>query len=89
MIYPCSHMIYPLSPIVLDTHSSPMYPPTNIKTQLYMADQAPVDDEIRSVALPFATKPVNLNGELAGDVGFDPFKFSDKGDLAKFRYVCM
>jgi hypothetical protein len=80
MIYPPVMPLY----IFLDTHSS--YQP---KTQLYMADQAPVDDELRSVALPFATKPVNLNGELAGDVGFDPFKFSDTGDLAKFRYVYM
>jgi len=52
---------------------------------MYMADQAPVDEEVRSIALPFAAKPQNLNGELAGDVGFDPFKFSDKGDVAKFR----
>jgi len=52
---------------------------------MYMADQAPVDEEMRSIALPFAAKPQNLNGELAGDVGFDPFKFTDKGDVAKFR----
>jgi len=39
----------------------------------------------RSTALPFADKPKNLNGELVGDAGFDPFKFSDTGDLAKFR----
>lgn len=51
------------------------------------ADPAPVDEEVRSVALPFAAKPKNLNGELAGDFGFDPLKFSDKGDLAKFRAV--
>ena len=72
--------------LYISRHS--LFLPTQ-NTQLYMADQAPVDDEIRSIALPFATKPVNLNGELAGDVGFDPFKFSDKGDLAKYRYVCM
>ena len=30
---------------------------------------APVDEDIRSVALPFAAKPKNLNGELVGDVG--------------------
>lgn len=52
--------------------------------QLSMS-QAPVDDSMRSVSLPFAEKPQNLNGELVGDVGFDPFKFTDKGDLAKFR----
>ena len=23
--------------------------------------------------------------DRAGDVGFDPFKFTDKGDVAKFR----
>ena len=46
---------------------------------------APVDEELRSVSLPFAAKPQNLNGELAGDVGFDPFKFTDNGDVAKFR----
>jgi len=39
----------------------------------------------RSTALPFADKPKNLNGELVGDAGFDPFKFSDSGDLAKYR----
>jgi hypothetical protein len=48
------------------------------------ADPASVDDT-RSVALPFAAKPANLNGELVGDAGFDPFKFSDKGDVAKYR----
>lgn len=46
---------------------------------------APVDESVRSVALPFAAKPKNLNGELVGDVGFDPFKFTDKGDIAKLR----
>jgi hypothetical protein len=40
---------------------------------------APVDEDVRSVALPFAAKPKNLNGELVGDFGFDPFKFTDKG----------
>ncbi|CAM9149871.1 unnamed protein product [Phaeothamnion confervicola] len=46
---------------------------------------APVEAGERSLSLPFAAKPANLNGELVGDVGFDPFRFSDKGDLAKFR----
>lgn len=39
----------------------------------------------KSAAIPFVDKPVNLNGELAGDIGFDPFRFSDNGDLEKFR----
>lgn len=42
-------------------------------------------DGERSISLPFASKPDNLNGELVGDVGFDPFRFSDKGDLTKYR----
>jgi hypothetical protein len=28
---------------------------------------------------------VNLNGELVGDVGFDPAGFTVKGDIAQFR----
>jgi hypothetical protein len=31
----------------------------------------------RSVALPFDKRPVNLDGSLAGDVGFDPVGFSN------------
>ena len=30
----------------------------------------------RSVALPFDPRPVNLDGTLAGDVGFDPLGFT-------------
>jgi len=48
-------------------------------------DPAPVDDSPKSRALPFSEKPANLNGELVGDVGFDPFKFTDSGDIEKFR----
>ncbi|GAB5030505.1 light-harvesting protein [Nannochloropsis oceanica] len=73
---------------VVGTASAFLAPaPMHTRTQgrMYMADQAPVDEEMRSIALPFAAKPQNLNGELAGDVGFDPFKFTDKGDVAKFR----
>lgn len=105
----------------LPCHCPPGFTHRTHNPQMYMADQAPVDDELRSIALPFAAKPQNLNGELVGDVGklrragrlidrrtnasmdmvgqggsldlsgttrhtgFDPFKFSDKGDLAKFR----
>lgn len=76
---PAAHTLT-FPPLLLHSSFHPSPPP-----QMYMADQAPVDEEIRSIALPFAAKPQNLNGELAGDVGFDPFKFSDKGDVAKFR----
>lgn len=55
------------------------------RTQMYMADQAPVDDEIRSVALPFAEKPMNLNGELVGDVG----KHLDAGGSIWCLCVCL
>eukprot|EP00952_Eustigmatos_sp_NYUAD-ZCMA_P006684 28663-Eustigmatos_ZCMA.PRE.1 len=50
-----------------------------------MVAQAPVDESVRSTALPFASKPKNLNGELVGDAGFDPFGFSNNGDIAKYR----
>mmetsp|Transcript_21642 Transcript_21642/g.28386 ORF Transcript_21642/g.28386 Transcript_21642/m.28386 type:complete len:206 (-) Transcript_21642:148-765(-) len=50
-------------------------------THLKMA----VDDAEKSVALPFADKPLGLNGELVGDVGFDPFGFAGKGDVFKYR----
>lgn len=31
-----------------------------------------------SIALPFTIRPENLNGELVGDVGFDPLNFSEE-----------
>jgi len=43
----------------------------------------------KSLALPFQPRPKNLDGELVGDVGFDPFGFSDriadKSELYRFR----
>jgi hypothetical protein len=38
-----------------------------------------------SKSLPFAPQPPNLTGELVGDVGFDPLRFSDRGDVARLR----
>lgn len=35
-------------------------------------------DPEASIALPFTQRPLNLNGELAGDVGFDPLNFSEE-----------
>jgi len=39
-------------------------------------DAEAVDTYVKSVALPFLEAPPNLKG-YAGDVGFDPFRFSD------------
>mmetsp|Transcript_23492 Transcript_23492/g.60424 ORF Transcript_23492/g.60424 Transcript_23492/m.60424 type:complete len:208 (+) Transcript_23492:60-683(+) len=44
---------------------------------------APAD---KSQALPWAPRPVNLDGTLAGDVGFDPLGFSSKGIASLYRY---
>merc|ERR1712216_989880 len=38
-----------------------------------------------SDAVPFLKRPINLDGEYAGDVGFDPFGFSDVFDLRVLR----
>lgn len=35
-------------------------------------------DPDASIALPFTPRPTNLNGELVGDVGFDPLNFSEE-----------
>lgn len=41
--------------------------------QLRMAE-----GEDNSIALPFTPRPLALNGELVGDVGFDPLGFSEE-----------
>ena len=35
-------------------------------------------DPDASIALPFTPRPAMLNGELVGDVGFDPLNFSEE-----------
>lgn len=35
-----------------------------------------VDKNERSKALPFLPRPINLDGSMVGDVGFDPFYLS-------------
>lgn len=40
----------------------------------------------KSQALPWAPRPVNLDGTLAGDVGFDPLGFSSKSVEDLYRY---
>mmetsp|Transcript_16133 Transcript_16133/g.23731 ORF Transcript_16133/g.23731 Transcript_16133/m.23731 type:complete len:343 (+) Transcript_16133:115-1143(+) len=54
---------------------------------LYGSDAAAVDsDAIMSEALPFATRPLMLTGELPGDAGFDPFGFAkSREDLMNYR----
>ena len=42
------------------------------------SDNAEVDTNVdMSEALPFVSRPITLNRELAGDAGFDPFNFAD------------
>lgn len=36
-----------------------------------------MSEEDNSIALPFTPRPAALNGELVGDVGFDPLGFSE------------
>jgi hypothetical protein len=76
-----------LAPALAFVPSSPMSSPKTLPLTIRQGslDPAPVDDAPKSRALPFAEKPDNLNGELVGDVGFDPFKFTDSGDIEKFR----
>jgi len=41
------------------------------------SNKAEVDDDVDlSASLPFVPRPSSLTGELAGDVGFDPFNFA-------------
>lgn len=39
------------------------------------------NDKEESLAVPFLKRPANLDGTLAGDVGFDPLGLSEKFDL--------
>lgn len=46
-------------------------------------------DADSSIALPFTERPLNLNGELVGDVGFDPLNFSEKVIYIYIYYSCL
>lgn len=51
----------------------PVIDPLNI-----YSNKADVDEDVdMSDSLPFMPRPTSLTGELAGDVGFDPFNFAD------------
>lgn len=39
----------------------------------------------KSQAIPFLDRPKNLDGSMPGDVGFDPFGFSDSLSLIWLR----
>jgi len=39
----------------------------------------------RSLAMPFLSSPPNLDGTMAGDVGFDPLGFTNYFDLKWLR----
>jgi len=70
--------------ILIGTATAFLAPASNIRSSsLKMSD--------RSKALPFDKKPANLDGTLAGDVGFDPAGFSNNppaffgGDIKWYR----
>ena len=53
---------------------------------LYGSDTSVDNDAIMSKALPFATRPLTLTGELPGDAGFDPLGFANsQADLMNYR----
>lgn len=50
------------------------------------SSEAVIDDAVMSQALPFLTRPVILDGSMAGDAGFDPLGFAKtQGDLMNYR----
>jgi len=53
---------------------------------IYGSDADVDSDAIMSQALPFATRPVMLTGEMPGDAGFDPLGFAkSQEDLMNYR----
>jgi len=53
---------------------------------IYSSKEAVNDDAIMSEALPFLTRPIILDGSMAGDAGFDPLGFAQtKEDLMNYR----
>jgi hypothetical protein len=53
--------------------TKPIVDPMNL-----YSDKTQVDEGVdMSDALPFAARPITLNRQMAGDVGFDPFNFAD------------
>jgi hypothetical protein len=51
---------------------------TSVREEAAEAEEAPAAPAYEaSAALPFLEKPPALDGSMAGDVGFDPFRFSD------------
>ena len=61
---------------------------------VYMSDPEPTDESTSAVAplpamsqaLPFLSRPMALDGSLAGDVGFDPLGFAkSESDLMNYR----
>jgi len=50
-----------------------------------VAQRASVSMVVKSQSLPFLEKPVNLDGSMAGDVGFDPLGLSNYFPLAWMR----
>jgi hypothetical protein len=61
--------------------NKPVLDPLNLYSSKKEVDQ----DVDMSEALPFLPRPATLTRELAGDVGFDPFNFSDSADKLAFQ----
>mmetsp|Transcript_32 Transcript_32/g.159 ORF Transcript_32/g.159 Transcript_32/m.159 type:complete len:240 (+) Transcript_32:298-1017(+) len=60
---------------------------TTLANDLFDGDDQGTGKKEMSPALPFVARPKLLDGELAGDVGFDPFNFAgaDKASLYYMR----
>lgn len=53
---------------------------------IYSSEESIDDNAIMSQALPFLTRPVVLDGSMAGDAGFDPLGFAQtNADLMNYR----
>lgn len=57
---------------------SKYHPSTCLFHQIMFSQVSMAADPDASIALPFTPRPLNLNGELVGDVGFDPLNFSEE-----------
>lgn len=67
--------------------ASPRSFTTTLSNDLFDGEDQSSEKKEMSQALPFVPRPKLLDGELAGDVGFDPFNFAgaDKASLYYMR----
>lgn len=57
-----------------------MMKPVTDPMHLYPSQNVVDKDAVMSESLPFVTRPLPLDGSLAGDVGFDPLGFAKSKD---------